>query len=487
MITYKVWLAAETLLYLPIYALGDLGILARVANTAGLGDDIALEILPAPEPGDTEALRHMLAQAAKAPSSEVHIAIADPVAAVMADRKGKEVLLLGAFLKRPPFWVAGRDVPAGYGEIEHRYIYYRDGFETGQFLGQQLSAELDASHKRTCAMGEEFEIYLGETEDIPGRVQVISADLSGLIACLERDPTVKIQRHLAPDYRDFLTTGILTHRQYEASQARALAVFLEAVRSSCVLLRTAEKPAAALIHQLLETGAELRPAVTELDNGERLDNAVLAKKIATRIFEDSVYSDTLEVEFSEWRAVINSRRWKDKRSALRAFGRIYEPRASRALTGDWLIRTFSDYGRFVKQGRALKGGLIGCLVALVLSQVVLRGFETAAGDEHSKLLLYASISSAFVATTALLWGVVALLRHRTRAFFGLQMMFLIDENAAHAVVFALAGIVATLPVYWVTTSIFGDDLDWGALVLFVVPTTIGLISAAVTLVRKRHA
>jgi hypothetical protein len=489
MITFKVWLATETLLYLPIYALGDMGILARVASTAELGD-VTLEIKPAPGEGDVAAIEHMLEQAASAPSSEVHIAIADAVAGYSADKKGKNVLLLGAFLKRPPFWVAGRDVPKSHGEIAHRYIYYTEKYDTGHYLGQQLSADLGPRHKITCAMGEEFERYLEEPEDIPGRLRIITADLSGLIACKERDPSVHIQSCLAEDYCDFLTTGILTSRKHERDHARALAVFLEAVRSSCVLLRTAEKPAAALIQQLIQNGKELGPALAELPDDGRLDAEALSQKIAAQIFVDHVYSDTLEVEFAEWRGTVNSRHWKDKRDALRAFGRIYEPRPSRALTGDWLIRTFQDYGRFVQQVRILKGGLVASLVALAASQTLLRVFEQATATQQAvpHAVQYMSFTSALFAVLAVAWGLVALLRHRTRTLLKLQILLQTDAPTTIGLVSVILSIMLTPPIYLAGMKLFHFPVDVSDVILWGVPASIGLMSAVfLTWWVARHA
>jgi hypothetical protein len=489
--TFKVWLATDTLLYLPVYALADFGIAARVAGAAELTGEVRIEIMPAPLKGDRGTIEHMLRMAEEHPD-EIHIAIADPVAVFRADPKGAQTILLGAFLKRPPFWVVGRDLPSKDIKVPHRYVYYDQSFTTGNILGQQISTDAPEDHVAWCKMGEEFSFF-DQPEEIVGELRVVTADLWGLVAAQARDPSIRIQRRLMleDEFQDFLTTGILSSRLHQDRQADGLAIFMEAIRSSCVLLRTAEQPAAALIRQLIERGIEFKPALTGVAR-PTLEPGTAATEIAARLFQDGVYSDTLAVEFAEWRGAIHARSWRseEKKAATSIFYRIYEPRHATYLTAEWLVRTFRDYGRFVEEARILKGGVAGGLAALLVSQLLMWGFERQAtlhGDS-SRALESLAIGSAVLALGAVIWAVLGLLMNWTRLLRPIQRLLSMDENATRAIVTGITAVLISAALLFVATSVFHVPIAPDAVILHLTPLGVGIAAALLQIWRsQRHA
>jgi hypothetical protein len=373
--TFKVWLAADTPLYLPIYALADLGVLARVATTVGFKTEVKIEIQPPPKRGDRAAIEHMLRQAEQAEESVIHLAIGDPTAACLVDNGARDVALLGAFIKRPSFWLIGRHGADNVRELEHKFVYYTDKFATGSFLGKQLVDDHGAEDIAQVEMGCEFG-PLFEPEETLGRLRVLTADIVGVETAHEKDASIDVIESLGTldRYENFVTVGIMTHAAQLKHQKAHVSLFLEAVRSACVLLRTAEKPAAALVRELIERGNESRQAVTEIDGGTTVDPGIIAPRIARRLFEDRVYSNTLAISPSDWKGAVDARFTKPaaRAKAEALFLSIYKPNIADTFTAEWLSQTFRDYGRFVQGVRVLKYSTFGALFAMVMSQILLR-------------------------------------------------------------------------------------------------------------------
>lgn len=485
MAKYTVWVGTDTLLYLPVYALADLGVLARVAEAIMPGESVSIEILPSPTPGDVGAIKHMLHEANNSDSAKLHVAVCDPVAAVEADPEVRSAMLLGAFIKQPSFWVIGRSPQSGVKGVDHRHVFYNDSFETGHFIGRHLSEGADQEHRKTCAMGEEFR-YLQMTERYPGEVRVLTADIFGLVSAQRNDPSIEVldtlMRHA--DFQDFLTVGIVTHQKYAKINAPAVSLLLEAIRSACVLLRTAERPAAALIYQLLKHGRESAPALAIVGkNDEELEE--ISALIAKRLFKDGVYSDTLGVSFHEWKGAVEARALRKQRRIQYegVFHRLYNPSLANEFTGTWLVRAFQDYGRFVKGVRLLKYGSGFALGSALFSHIViyiLYNSATAASPATTRLKA-AVLTSLLFASLATLWVSYIFLRDRVTLFWRFRRWF---WNMSPAVVAALT--VFLLGVSLALVGVFTPlDLSSGDVVLAVVPA---LVPALIWVMRQlRHA
>ncbi|HEY3949195.1 hypothetical protein [Phenylobacterium sp.] len=486
MLTFKVWLATDTLLYLPIYALADLGILARVAPTAGLGTEVAIEIRTAPGEGDRAAISHMLKQSEAASESEIHIAVCDPLAAWHVDKSGKSAVLMGAFIKRPTFWVLGRDVSAGHENIDHKWVYYEEKFVTGNYLGKILAAELDEPFRQRCSMGDEFK-YFQEAEAVPGTLRVLTADIHGMVLCQQADPSVHVKDKLMDDPRfsHFLTTGILTHRRHYKQQAKAMSVFMEAVRSSCVLLRTAEQPAAALIRQLLERGSETKPALDD-DVTAKISKETIANRVAARLFDDRVYSESLDVEFQDWANAVHAGSWKDKKAAQKLFYKIYEPREANRLTGEWLIKSFKDYGRFVREARALRGGVAAALAALATSQIALSMMEREVPAHKGPLgaTTWVYLLSVMLAAGALCWVTVSITMVKSRFLLPLQRFLSADEDATRGLVTSVAMGFLAVVTLWAGEKFFKLRIMEDHVILWAIPILTGAADYVYKLIRK---
>jgi hypothetical protein len=410
--SFKVWLAADTPLYLPIYALADLGVLARVATTVGFKSEVKIEIKPSPKGGDKGAIEHMLAEAARADDSVIHLAIGDPTAACMIENGARDLALLGAFIKRPSFWLIGREPPPNVKQVDHRYIYYKDRYATGSFLGRQIAHEHGAEDVDQVEMGDEFD-PLFKSEETCGRLRVLTADIVGIATAQERDPSIKVIESLGTweRYESFVTVGILTHADHLKNQKAHISLFLEAVRSACVLLRTAEKPAAALIKELIERGDESREAVIDIAKLQPVEAEVIAPKIAARLFEDKVYSNTLAISPSDWKGAVDAR-FADQRkrtSAEALFLNIYKPNLADTFTAEWLTQTFRDYGRFVQGIRVMKYSALGAMFTMIVSQILLRAaYVSDSPNWLSKSTpQYMYLTSLFIAIMSITWLVFA--------------------------------------------------------------------------------
>lgn len=462
--TFKVWLAADTPLYLPIYALADLGVLARVAATVGFTTETRIEIQPAPAGGDRSTIEHMLQQAERAEESVIHIAIGDPTAACLIEGADKKLALLGAFIKRPSFWLIGRPNDT-IKENAHHYVYYTDRFQTGSFLGRQVVDEAGGDDVTQVSMGKEFEL-LFEPEDIVGRLRVLTADIVGVATVQEKDPSIQVIESLGTldRYENFVTVGIMTHNHNLKNYKQQVALFLEAVRSACVLLRTAEKPAAALVRELIERGFESRQAVTEIEDAPAVASDAIAPKIARMLFEDRVYSNTLAVTPSDWKGAVDAR-FTQPKARLKAealFLSIYRPNVADTFTAEWLSKTFRDYGRFVQGIRVLKYSIWAALFTMVLSQVLLKlAYESEAPNWLSKAtpqtLYLTSLVTALVSATWLVFAMITAGSNRLRPLSRFGYFLITKTGALGLPLFTVAAMAVGLTACYLFKIPIGVD------------------------------
>jgi hypothetical protein len=487
--SFKVWLAADTLLYMPVYALADLGILGRVATAAGMGG-VSIDIRISPTRGDRATIEHMLRQAeATSPGGDIHIAIADPIRAIQADPAARSVSLLGALIKRPPFWEVGRHPPHEDDVKSHYYVYYNDAMATGNFLGRRAAAHADDEDRDTCKFGEEFERLDGETKT--GRTRIITADIRAMVEAMRRDRKIAILRSFSreADLQHFVTTGILTHRKYAADQGKALALFVEALRSACILLRTAEVPTATLVEQIMRREAIKRPSVAGPSTADDLTE--IAKDITAQIFLEEIYADSLSVSHAEWEGALKPRGYssEERRKASAFFFKIYDPHPSRDMTEDWLMRAIKDYGRFVREARRLRGASLLSVISVVVLAVNLGlASQTSSSvvSAHARFLRWSSISSISFAAAAMSAVLLALMREKTRFILPLQKLFAIDDNLATSLALALVTLPALAAASALAVSL-GLQVDWSSIVSAAAGIMAAVVVFAMKLWRKRDA
>jgi hypothetical protein len=492
--TFKVWLAADTLLYLPIYALADLGILERVAKAAGI-DGASISVQPSPTRGDKACIDHMIMKAeGEPPIGDIHLAVCDPIRTLQSDQEGNAVSLIGAFIKKPPFWEVGRH-PANEGEIKfHKYVYYDETMATGNFLGRRVAADCEDEHRVTCKLGEEFRIL--RREEQPGQTRVVTADIRGMVEAMQEDPQLGIFRRFSrdSDIGDFVTTGVLTHKRYGKEYAQALSLFMEALRSSCILLRTAERPTASLIEQIMIRESLARrgevASTVEIIASSNKAIASTAVLIAKQIFSDDIYADSLSVSHSEWAGALKPRGYdNDKRRRFSAlFFKIYDPHPSKDLTAEWLMKAIKDYGRFAEDARRLRGASIASVISIAILAVHI-GFADHFVNVNQSLgavlLHWTSVGSIFLASAILTITILALAKGKISLLSPVQRLFAVDDNLATTMITGLV----TLPVLGVAcaVAVYGFQLQIDlASIISSAAAIVSVVIVSATKIRRRR-
>lgn len=385
-----VWVAADAFLYLPIYALRDLGVLERVSTA--LGSKIEIEIKrPETGSGDFKAISRMLAAAREdmAQSEIIHVAIGDPFAALKKPNEFKDLRLVGAFIKKPPFWILGRESKLKDEDI--RVVCYGPDLVTGYHFGEQYHEQINSDHKLILSnLGKEidylFDPNLGETStQNPGTHRVVTADIIGVCRATFKDPTVKVLSKLAETNKNFVTTGITTFNYKIASdkkkepqnQYEILSVFLEALRTSCILIDTAVEPTAQLILKLAASPEFKEQLDLGLLSGEPLTRKE-AIGIATKIIDERLYESTLSFGTVDWENTIAAHKISDKAKMKKArlfYASSYDIRPATKKIELWMKFALEPYYYYVKKKKsaelhlALSSAIAGiALVALLLFQ-----------------------------------------------------------------------------------------------------------------------
>jgi hypothetical protein len=466
MATFHVWVATPTFLYLPVYALERLGILDQVFKTVS-GHDAKIIVRVSPQRGDDNCIKHMLHCASNGAKVDdiINVAIGDPYAAIDVDPAGKDARLLGAFLKAPTFWVIGRE--KGLSPNDLTLLCYDDSFKTSHAIAKRFKGAYGTVEAKSKP-GEEIDQLFDRPEEQakPGSLRVLTSDIIGVeLACM-RSPDVEVIKRMSADYKDFVTTGVLTHANVLKTRAHEIALFMEALRAACMLLKTAPQATATLVQRLSrekEFAEELKlgkmiPAATELSDEQSL-------KIANRIFAEGLYDDSLLISHAEWRGRVDLEVLprSERREADAYFYRVYRKAPAIRHLEAWIEKAMVDYARFAREAKERRLLLVGMVFALItmfagwrITEYIAQGQAPAASSPWSR-------TGHVIVMNALIIGMVVGLSpylRRVLILFNLDRFVAMDErSSAQLTVFGgfLSIILPSMVYYW-TQGVISDSL-----------------------------
>jgi hypothetical protein len=339
---FCIWLATESFLYLPIFALRDLKILEDVAKANGRSFEIELRTAN----GDADAARCMLEESL--PCDTIHVAIGDPVSAVrdlLDDKSSKDsfnaLRVIGSLLKKPPFWLVSNIPQKEF--LAHadkaRLVHYNPSLATGYALGQVVadSYNIKKGSIDLVDYGNELDKFFIEdtTELDPTPRLVLTADALGLASLQTFNAN---QFHVFTDtmitkQKRFLTTGITVHKENVKQNSFELAIFLKACRLASSLFSGSVAPVEALCRELLRVDREefsdqldieryipkelnfpdtkqgkVRERAEKRKRKIKISNFLddVAKNVSERITAERIYGEGQDVTLLDWDASVRS-------------------------------------------------------------------------------------------------------------------------------------------------------------------------------------
>lgn len=488
---YVVWVATDAFLYLPIYAMKDLGVLTRISSGLNQpGGEPEIEIRqPTSGEGDAAAIAEMIlhAKGDAANPDIVHLAVADPLMVVEQDGSGTgetpDCRVLGGFVKRPPFYVLGRVGLVATQQM--RVVAYPSRLATGSFLGTIIKDKL-GSQKNVLekSFGKEVDELFENAEEAehPGTLRVVSADILGITIAMDRDPTIRIFERFnnEEDFEKFVTTGVLTWNYSSGtSQYEALTVFMQALRSATTLLQTADAPTAYMV-QALSKMPQFQEQVRVATGNKSAMGLTLnqAKLVAKRLFDDKIYECPLALEKNEWDNTINKRAWNNperQKSARTLFHKVNWSEPGTSKMKDWLRLSYPEYHTVFERNEQAERFLVANSgPAMVMASAVMLWSQTDRIDLPGAIGAVYSVAAAFAFLLSLYFSFFFIVRRIpwTRRIFSGR------ESESRTKIFENFIVLAIILLIWTVLRVFGLTADPDFQIWYNFAPPIGMIAVS---------
>ncbi len=170
-------------LYLPIYSALKLNLLKTFKPSGDYRVELDENASRPHDAGDLTALSRLIAFAK---AGQRAIAVCDPVGLVHLDSAKDHVRVVGAFIKRPSFWLIDRRSTTQHISELHfsDLVYYPQDWETGFYLGKSLARRIQQDHNISVTphfrkLGQELDYIIEQYEGDKGHFAAVSADILG--------------------------------------------------------------------------------------------------------------------------------------------------------------------------------------------------------------------------------------------------------------------------------------------------------------------
>jgi hypothetical protein len=311
----KIYKAAESYLYLPLYIIEDLDIFKTILKPVVRDnpklqenyDAIVIDFSPKTDSkeaikGDKNAIDEML----KHNDDTVAIAIGSPIGFLNKENASyvlKEAKVVGAVINRATFWAVSKE--EGYiSEIDEfknngftNVICPNNEFITINYFGQ-LVKEKGVENIKYCNFGDEFN-YLATEQDI-----AITADLAELSVFTVQKKKNRsygyINHKFTESQGEFLTTGIITSKKSCEKFPGIIEKIIESIQTAIAILYSSEKTAKRICTDIANKYFK------EKFNQEIQEDSPEIQVIIDRIYEERFYPDDLRVSSSCWSEAIDT-------------------------------------------------------------------------------------------------------------------------------------------------------------------------------------
>lgn len=279
-----VYLAADTVMYLPIYVANEKGLFSTLIPDT----EVVLKIAK----GDADAISLMCSDVLNTDNKLFSVAIADPNVI-----QEPNVKVIGALIDRLAFWgVSTKDINCHKKGIQNKdfkkLVYYGENLYTGNRIGESVSNKVGIKTIQTISkVGDEF------SELKEGNL-IISPDILGIAKhVIENKAYINYRfsaffnnKYMPSKY---ITTAIMTHDECIKDKTinAKLVKFIEAIQKAKSIIYSSEIIATEIIQKL--------DCLNEIDESKRL---AISKKIVEIIDdkESKFYSDDMNVLPEQW-------------------------------------------------------------------------------------------------------------------------------------------------------------------------------------------
>lgn len=255
---------------------------------------------------DASAIEEMVTAAN---GNQLAYALADPLEIYnIRNAKPNELIVLGAFLKRPPFWVVNSKPAETIADLnlDHLIFYHRDALQTGNYIGRYIADTKNIRHRDSSVMefGQELELLVQQKEAGHNSCGALTADLLGMARFSNRSgpqqctPILRVFKQ--KDFQHFVNSAFITHKSVVQENTEAARILIRSIRLAMSMLQTPH--VVAQYCQLFSSDARFRQQIHPNSTGVRSPSLTSkeSKWVARRIIHDELYSSDLTISLDDW-------------------------------------------------------------------------------------------------------------------------------------------------------------------------------------------
>lgn len=295
--TINVYLAAQAVMYLPVYVAQEKGIF----NT--LLPDAEVKLIAAD--GDLDAIKKMCEDNTSVDRDSFAIAIADP----NAIKNVKDARIIGALIDRLSFWGVSKsrtdcNITGINNELFDRIVHYDTNLITGHNVGLKVRDKEGISDSVTIKiLGDEF-------KHLDDKTMIITPDiLRAAQLCVAEQ--AHINYHFAKGDRymlsTYITTAIITSKWcIEYSPAKTLVRIIEAIQKAKSIIYSSKQIAKEIL---------LNMDCVRVIEGEDAKGKV-AEFIIETINDDRIYPSDMNISEKQWDITTESTNLGDTKTGM---------------------------------------------------------------------------------------------------------------------------------------------------------------------------
>jgi len=313
----KIYKAADSFLYLPVYIAQVLEIFQTVLKPVLNGRSLSVDFDPKNYTcdGDKKAILEMLKNDA---DDTVAIAIGSPVAFLDFDNVNdvpEDVKVVGAVIDKPTFWAVSRgpETIECINDFKEKYtdvICPNEDYITVHYFGQKVKEVCKYANERLIFV--KFGTEITELGNRTARPVAITADIADLaVATTGERPFGHINHRFSISQGEFLTTGIITSKKSCENFPEIIEKIIESIQMSIAILYSSEKTAKTVCAQIANAKENFKKQFKETMNADSLP----IEKTIELMYEEKFYpTDDLRISKGSWlkavEALTSVHKWK---------------------------------------------------------------------------------------------------------------------------------------------------------------------------------
>jgi len=313
----KIYKAADSFLYLPVYIAQELEIFQTVLKPVLNGRSLSVDFDPKHYvgDGDKKAILEMLKNDA---DDTVAIAIGSPVAFLDFDNINdvpEDVKIVGAVIDKPTFWAVSKEpknmefITDFKGKFTN-IICPNEDYITVHYFGQKVK-DICKDEKQKLdfvKFGTEITALAKRSAD----TVAITADIADLAVTITSDRQMGHMNHqFSKSQGEFLTTGIITSKKSCENFPEIVEKIIESIQMSIAILYSSEKTAKTVCAQIANAKENFQK---QFKNEMSADSLPIEKTIELMYDEKFYPTDDLRISKGSWLKAVESltsiQKWK---------------------------------------------------------------------------------------------------------------------------------------------------------------------------------